>query len=57
MDKARGISRDDEIGRDMDEEDLHHLKREEASQRLKLGIDQGEKRRILEDMAGERGER
>jgi hypothetical protein len=41
----------------MDEEDLHHLKREEASQRLKLGIDQGEKRRILEDMAGERGER
>jgi hypothetical protein len=52
--KGRGIERDSELGRPMSSEDLSHLGREESRQRLRMGIDQGEKRRQLEEQSGDK---
>jgi len=50
---GKGIEKDCELSRPMSSEDLSHLGREESRQRLRMGIDSGEKRRQLEEQSGD----
>jgi hypothetical protein len=56
MSNGKGISKDSELSRPMSSEDLAHLNREESRQRLRMGIEEGEKRRQLEEQSGDRYE-